>query len=294
MSPLCMVSVEDATLIHHYTNIEALALILQTKKIRFNRLDRMDDLEEGRVEALGIPLGKYTYVSCWTEDEEESIPLWKMYAGQSSGVRISLPIDMFKDYSILDAFVNIEGFEKVTNEVKENLAQTTTWKVPPSEYFDKKYFVIPVYSKNLSTFYQKVEYVEDVLQKTNQISEISSRDNGTCDVQLKLNQVGLYKQNRWSFQNESRFVLHIFPLAKEFTLFDPDKCTELINGVLAGKLPPCFETYDMSLKDEIFNKLEITLSPSITSGQRIIVDSLVQQYAPNAVIKESSLFQRVR
>ena len=61
-------------LIHHYTNIESLALILKSKKIRFNRLDRMDDLEEGRVEAQGIPVAKYTYVSCWTEDEEESIP----------------------------------------------------------------------------------------------------------------------------------------------------------------------------------------------------------------------------
>ncbi len=64
-------------LIHHYTNIESLAMILSTKKIRFNRLDRMDDLEEGCVEAQRIPLGKYTYVSCWTEDDEESIPLWK-------------------------------------------------------------------------------------------------------------------------------------------------------------------------------------------------------------------------
>lgn len=41
-------------LIHHYTSIESLAMILSTRKIRFNRLDRMDDLEEGRVEAQGV------------------------------------------------------------------------------------------------------------------------------------------------------------------------------------------------------------------------------------------------
>ncbi len=33
--------------IHHYTNIENLALILKNKTIRFNRLDKVDDLEEG-------------------------------------------------------------------------------------------------------------------------------------------------------------------------------------------------------------------------------------------------------
>ena len=75
-------------LIHHYTSIESLAMILSTRKIRFNRLDRMDDLEEGRVAAQGVPLGKYTYVSCWTEEQEESIPLWNMYAGKEMGVRI--------------------------------------------------------------------------------------------------------------------------------------------------------------------------------------------------------------
>ena len=31
-------------LIHHYTNIESLAMILKSKKIRSNRLDQMDVL----------------------------------------------------------------------------------------------------------------------------------------------------------------------------------------------------------------------------------------------------------
>ena len=33
--------------IYHYTNIETLALILKNKTIRFNRLDRVDDISEG-------------------------------------------------------------------------------------------------------------------------------------------------------------------------------------------------------------------------------------------------------
>ena len=35
--------------IYHYTSIETLALILDSQKIRFNRLDRVDDLEESFV-----------------------------------------------------------------------------------------------------------------------------------------------------------------------------------------------------------------------------------------------------
>lgn len=59
--------------IYHYTSLESLALILQNKTIRFNRLDKVDDLEEGNVESLGIKFCKYIFVSCWTEDENENI-----------------------------------------------------------------------------------------------------------------------------------------------------------------------------------------------------------------------------
>ena len=40
--------------IHHYTNLESLAMILKNRTIRFNRLDKVDDLEEGNAESLGV------------------------------------------------------------------------------------------------------------------------------------------------------------------------------------------------------------------------------------------------
>ena len=45
--------------IYHYTNLESLAMILKNKTIRFNRLDKVDDLEEGNTESLGICFCKY-------------------------------------------------------------------------------------------------------------------------------------------------------------------------------------------------------------------------------------------
>ena len=58
--------------IYHYTNLEALALILKNRTIRFNRLDQVDDLEEGNAESLGVRFCKYVFVSCWTETSDES------------------------------------------------------------------------------------------------------------------------------------------------------------------------------------------------------------------------------
>ena len=37
---------ENVEYLYHYTNIETLALILKNRTIRFNSLDRMDDLQK--------------------------------------------------------------------------------------------------------------------------------------------------------------------------------------------------------------------------------------------------------
>lgn len=74
----------------HYTSIDSLALILKNRTLRFTRLDRVDDLEEARVEQNRYDLSKFIFVSCWTENGEESIPLWKMYSGGAGGVRIGV------------------------------------------------------------------------------------------------------------------------------------------------------------------------------------------------------------
>lgn len=50
----------------------------------------------------------------------------------------------------------------------------------------------------------------------------------------------------------------------------------------------------MRLKDDAFDNLEITLSPSVTESQRLIVQALIDKYAPNASLKESALGKVVR
>ena len=40
-------------------------------------------------------MGAFCFVSCWTHNEDESIPMWDMYADRKQGVRIEMPVDMF-------------------------------------------------------------------------------------------------------------------------------------------------------------------------------------------------------
>ena len=75
--------------LYHYTSIEKLALILKNRTIRLNPLDKMDDLQEQKTADVEN-IGKFVFVSSWTDDTSESIPMWKMYTAPSAGVRIKL------------------------------------------------------------------------------------------------------------------------------------------------------------------------------------------------------------
>jgi len=81
--------------IFHYTSIGSLALILQSQKIRFTRLDKFDDVIEAQTHG-GVGFGKYFFASCWTQVETESIAQWSMYGNGMEGVRIELPVRPFK------------------------------------------------------------------------------------------------------------------------------------------------------------------------------------------------------
>ena len=89
----------DTEYLFHYTNVEALALILKNRTIRFSSLDRMDDLQEKESSDLQNA-GQFCYVSSWTDDVSESIPMWNMYASMNYGVRIKLRKFPFKRYKI--------------------------------------------------------------------------------------------------------------------------------------------------------------------------------------------------
>lgn len=87
-------------LLYQYTTIDALSLILKNRKIRFSRLDMVDDPEEYGFERYGFKVAPFVFVSCWTPVKEENIPMWRMYANQARGVRIGVDSSMFELFSL--------------------------------------------------------------------------------------------------------------------------------------------------------------------------------------------------
>lgn len=264
--------------IYHYTNIETLALILKNKTIRFNRLDQVDDLEEGKAESLGVQFCKYVFVSCWTDVVEESIPLWKMYGGDSGGIRISLEQEMFKEYLAKDL-----DFKNGTSTIG-----SITIKIPPEDLTNPEYLILPILDYDNPLFYRKIEYVKDISEYVKDAIQ-----NNKDGYKIEMMRFGYYKNKRWQFQNEVRFVLYIFPYNILQNGADPNASMRLMHSFFQNKPLP-FHYYDMHLKDDALDNMEITLSPSITEAQKIIVQTLIDKYAPKATIKDSTLGNIVR
>lgn len=139
----------SASRIYHYTNLDSLALILKTQNIRFTRMDRVDDIRESQIH-LGIEFGKYFFVSCWTTDTRESIPLWNMYSDKMRGVRIEFPSYPFQELPLpIESSSNIEYPEEILSPI------------PFKDLLGKSYFVVPMFLKR-DHFAGSMNYIDDV------------------------------------------------------------------------------------------------------------------------------------
>lgn len=268
--------------IYHYTNIETLALILKNRSIRFNRLDNVDDLEEGKAESLGVRFCKYIFVSCWTKSKEENIPLWKMYGGDAGGIRISMDYQMFVEYPIKKL-----EFNGMTSQ------GCYYSKIPVEDMMNQAFFFIPIHQYDNDLFFRDIKYVDDVFLYTKDKIRLCNIQGNRADMQMEMKPFGSYKHKRWAFQKESRFVLYALPCNPLLESANPDISSITINSLLQNKVLP-FTHYDLRLKDDIMDNITITLSPSATDSQRIIVQALRDKYVPNARIEESVLGSLVR
>lgn len=263
--------------IHHYTSIENLALILRNKTIRFTRLDKVDDREEAELSSSGIPLNYYTFVSCWTHQAEESIPLWKMYAGKEmKGVRITLDSDLFYKYPVNSG--SYYGIDIISREGETSI-------LPMDKCITKDYVIVPSFNDS-EIFFKRIEYVDDPRASMQDIIHIKECGN-IRDLMIDLRRIGLYKRKCWAFQQECRFVLNIIPnkSGNIDTYTIANSCIES----LYDKIEPVISFYDLHIDPKSFLNMVITLSPTCTEAEKIIIEALVHRFVPNASIASSKL-----
>lgn len=257
--------------LYHYTSIETLALILKYKTIRFTSLAKVDDLNEAKTSDYG-DMGRFCFVSCWTDMKEESIPLWKMYTPDMRGVRIRLPRTPFKRYKVSKGeYYSSEDFYTYINFNKH--------------YSNNGYSINPI---NEESFLFKVEYTNN---KDSLFPNVVSKEDTATGYTKRINikDIGRYKEKVWEFQQEWRYKLFIAP----WTLNDlikansVEKQVDLFNRLKEFNLP--FSYYDLDLDENKFKDMEILLGPKTSVAEEIIVRALVNEYNKDAKVMISSL-----
>jgi len=270
-------------MIYHYTNIHSLALILESRKIRFTRLDGVDDIREAQT-VSGIQFGKYFFVSCWTKSSREHIPLWNMYTPDMQGVRIGFPDMPFK-------------MSPLTAPQSWNFTQKGVIHSPLSfeEMFCEKYCILPVFLTQ-KMFAGPVTYVPDMSVAYKENVKLSLGVDGNQNrLQIKdMPSLPRTKDDDWAFQKEYRFVLLITPSIpvpsdgignRNFT----DNFIQHVFSCFLGGIDPGIKYYDLKLDEEAIKSIDVTLGPRAELSDQLLVEALLSKHSIQKRVNKSAL-----
>ena len=266
-------------ILYHYTSIESLVQILENKSIKFNNLTACDDLDEAESEDLGR-IGKYVFVSCWTREEKESIPMWSQYSGNMSGVRIGMKKYPFKLRRIenkygppFDSYLN---YEKYYNENKMSFAL------------------------NQPTFVN-VEYVEEdskikpsiIIDGT--IEDLKKFIRGeTSRCELSFESIGKYKRTCWDFQQECRYKIFGMPMGIK-DMDDPngkvalEKQKEYVRRILDDSYVPGYQALYIDLDETAIKDMEFVFGPRMNASEKILLKTYLKSIGLENNYRDSSL-----
>lgn len=250
--------------LHHYTSIETLALILKNKTIRFNRADKVNDPHEATTSTLGS-IQKGTYISCWTATKNDAIPMWNMYSNNMKGVRLTFPSNFFLGRNDI-TFWGDGGFGTSyakTIHLHRNPpgfnSSTTIIEGPNPVFYTDEFDII----------------------KNDLYYPFPSEEN---HVSLQTYGVALAKPASWRYEQEWRFK--IMGISQSLTDAPLDFFLEHYNF----ETQPCIEEYiDVEIDPSSFSELKILLGPRCGEAEKTIIHSLVEMYAPNAIINNSEI-----
>ncbi|MBK7493535.1 MAG: hypothetical protein KBF68_09800 [Nitrosomonas sp.] len=260
--------------LYHYTSIEALSLILKTKKIKLKRLDKVNDPTEEL--SRDGKYGKYLFVTCWTSQLSEILPFWYMYGHNSRGIRIGLPINFIMSYKVR-AQVHETGGSISYGNCFDSI-------IPEEELFTSDHLVANYIA--MSNKFFPMEYTDD--SKLLKPPILNQNDDGGLTVALDA--LGRHKPTIWGFEEEWRYKLIIHP----YSIKEANTSHVSARRAFENQEDLGFEDYFLCISDEAYSQMEVRLGPLCTESDQIMVEALIHKYNPAALLNPSDLKGRVR
>lgn len=248
--------------LYQYTSAESLEKILQTRTLRFSRLDQVNDPEEAT--ASDLPFASTTiFVSCWSSGEAESIPMWSMYGNAFEGVRYRLPANMFAGRHA-----------------------PTIWEEGGATTFLDSEWKIERASPAMSTWGRvvigpnKVYYSDDSAFRAR---KILYPDDGM--VRYVPYDLGMVKATYWSYEEEWRFKIAAMGFEAQF----PDDAYFNEITLNLEKYPVLTKFLFVPLDSSALDEMQIVIGPRAKKSTVEKVEAIVAQFAPRATIAHSKI-----
>ncbi|KAB2970349.1 DUF2971 domain-containing protein [Zoogloea sp.] len=249
--------------LYHYTSIEALAMILSTRKLRFTRLDLVNDPEEAISHDLNISR-ELVFASCWGGDEEESLPMWKMYTPAKRGVRISLPWDFLSHYRC-DESKDIHNYVFALNELMPIMRESGSARYTSSVFGPYKM----VYTKS------------DEAHKSSCITEVDKIKKFT------VRDLGTKKKRHWEFEQEWRFKVSG---VQTDAIYDPESDdSKFIEEMFDSNNHVTTRHVYAPLSEDALQKMHIMIGPSPDPSTEILVNALLRSEGVDAIVMHSNI-----
>ena len=207
--------------------------------------------------------------------------MWREYAGAECGVRIEMKSYPFKQYSI-----STESLSKLSRDAVLNTSGGSFdgLHLPIEDFWDKNYHFFETARDR--EILHKVEYTNDESLLFPKV--INAFENG--GLVADLNALGVHKTTAWSYQKEWRYILTAVPIGIgsviNVRLDQILRASDVILDKCDPGIPPY---YDLVISDEAFSSMKIVSSPKMTPGNRVILNTLIEKYAPGIEVAESTI-----
>lgn len=261
--------------LYHYCSIETFGLILKNKTFRFSSLDIVDDMEESMT-ADYENIGKICFVSCWTDLEQESVEMWRTYTGGVNGVRIGFPKNFFKKELKKNEIMSLR--ETILDRNDVSLSPPYIPDLLPVTYTQDDYLI------NLSV----VKIDNETCRKCG---------NSMSNFSLDTKYLGRFKRNYWAGQSEWRYKLIAIP--QEYYRnyrqgkYNNGKPEDMVELMKTDLIQMSFDNdyIDFPFNENVFQEMDILLSPLNSEGDNAQVKSIIEQYinATDIEIKPSKM-----
>lgn len=260
--------------VYHYTSIDTLKAILTSHKIRFTRLDLLNDPYEGdfTYPEFSHSQGekrRLIYCSCWNCDENESVSLWHIYTSMC-GARIKLKSSVFADKMYLEE--QESGFVPVSDIPHIDISFGALGQAMETVSIKKVYGPLKIHY---------VDTFEDTY--TNVVGSSKARpgtDQEFTMYNVDLRELGNKKVNHWEYEHEWRFKLVPFKaIGGSKQVMDTD------SNIVSPKY------VDVTFMGEIE---EILLGPNVSAETRADLKTFLNEKGLTIQVKDSSIQYRGR